>query len=160
MSHHPRRRRATPATLSPARRWLCHIAFGLPAGALVFTLAPVQPAYAQAADARQQYGIAAGSVQQVLLEFGRRSGVMVGAEPTLIANVQSPGLRGAYGVRDGLAALLAGTGLEAVAEESGAYRLRRAPAAPGTALLEPVRVVGQTENAWGPVPGVAAKRSA
>ena len=161
MPHHPRRRRATPTTLSPARRWLCHIAFGLPAGALLSTLAPAQPAHAQVLDARQQYGIAAGSLRQVLLEFGRRSGVMVGAEPAMVADVNSPGLRGTYGVRDGLAALLAGTGLDAVAEESGAYRLRRTPAVPGAAaVLEPVRVLGQTENAWGPVPGVAAKRSA
>ena len=119
MPHHPRRRRATSATLSPSRRWLCHIVFGLPAGALLSTLAPAQPAYAQVLDARQQYGIAAGPLRQVLLEFGRRSGVMVGAEPALVADVDSPGLRGTYGVRDGLAALLAGTGLDAVAEEIG-----------------------------------------
>lgn len=159
MSHHSRRRPATPLILLSARRWLCHVAFGLPAGAALLSLAPAQPVHAQAVDARQQYGIAPGPVRQVLLEFGRRSGVMVGAEPALLAEINSPGLRGTYGVRDGLAALLAGTGLEAVAEESGAYRLRRAPAAPaGTAVLEPVRVLGQTESAV--VPGVAAKRSA
>lgn len=161
MSHPSRRRAAATASLLPARRWLSHIAFGLPAGAALLALAPVPPVYAQAADARQQYGIAAGPVQQVLLEFGRRSGVMVGAEPALLADQRSPGLRGTYGVRDGLAALLAGTDLEAVAVEGGSYRLRRKPAGPASAaVLEPVRVLGQGENAWGPVPGFVAKRSA
>ncbi|WMD21734.1 TonB-dependent siderophore receptor [Achromobacter seleniivolatilans] len=161
MSLHSRRRASTSVKLLPARRWLCHVAFGVPVGTALFSLASVQPVQAQEVAARQQYAIAAGPVRQVLLEFGRQSGVMVGAEPALIADVRSPGLRGAYGLRDGLSALLAGTGLEAVAEESGAYRLRRAPAAAtGTAVLEPVRVVGQTESAWGPVVGVAPKRSA
>jgi hypothetical protein len=50
-----------------------------------------------------------------------------------VAGLQTSGAQGTQGVAQSLAALLAGTGLEAVPDASGAYALRRIPKPPSAA---------------------------
>ncbi len=74
--------------------------------------------------------IGAGTLDQVLNRFAARVGVMIAIDGALTAGKRSAGLRGDYGVREGMAAILAGSGLQAVPQAiGGGYMLRRAPVA-------------------------------
>lgn len=134
---------AQPRLLSRA---LCTALLGL-GPAMPYTAAP---ALAQATvpqrSALIQFNIPAGPLDDALGAFGTAAGVMVAVDPRLTTGVSSPGLRGQYNVAEGLQALLAGTGLEALADGSGrAYRLQPRPADPGSALrLAPVTVSAAT----------------
>lgn len=161
MAHRHPGPRALRATAMPLQKLLTVTLFSLGALGATSLLLPELARAQPAAAAAQRYAIAAGPLDEVLLAFGQRAGVMVGTDPALTAGVRSPGLQGAYGQADGLAALLAGTGLQAVPAQGGGYRLRRAPSgAPGVATLDPVRVTGQHESAFGAVEGYVATRSA
>ncbi len=106
-------------------------------------------AWAQAAadDQRRAYRIDAGGLNAALLSFGAQAGVLIASDPAVTSGLQSPGVDGVMSVREGLVALLRGTGLEALPERDG-YRLVRVPP-PGVTQLEPVTVLGRvgvTEN--------------
>lgn len=85
------------------------------------------PLQAQAASAEQagvrHYAIAAGSLDSVLGQFGQQAGVMVAVDSQVSHGLRSPGLQGQYSVEQGLASVLAGTGLQPVLVGSGQYRL-------------------------------------
>ncbi len=106
---------------------------GLPTPAVAQTVADEQ---------RRVYRIAPGNLNSVLLSFGAQAGVLIASDRATTTGVQSPGVNGEMTVREGLAALLSGTGLAAL-PDSGGYRLIRAPAT-GVAQLEPVTVTGRT----------------
>src|SRR5262245_25174421 len=72
----------------------------------------------------RQFDIPAGPLQAALDRFVADSGASLSVDPALTANRQSAGLRGAFTVPDALARLLAGSGLEAVAQAGGSYALR------------------------------------
>ena len=106
----------------------------------------------EASAQQRHYDIPAGQLDGALSHFGRAAGIMIAIDPTLTAGLQSAGLRGSYSVEDGLAALLSGHALEAVAGSGGGYRLRRlsAPttggaAAGATATLPSVLVTAQRD---------------
>jgi len=80
------------------------------------------------------FDIAPGSMDRVLGQFGQQAGVMVAVDSQDSNGVQSPGLRGQFSVEQGLAALLAGTGLQPVVVGTGRYRL--VPRASETGALE------------------------
>lgn len=82
---------------------------------------------AQAA-ASHSYQIAAGSLEEVLNRFGRSAGITLSFAPELTAGLRSSGLQGVHTVDAGLRQVLAGSGLEAVAQANGSYLLRRLPA--------------------------------
>lgn len=126
------------------------------APAVMLALAP-QAALAQAV---QTYRISPGSLGQALSEFAAAAGVSLSSDSTLTRSLSSAGLSGQYSVDAGFAKLLAGSGLEAVRQGNGTYILRRPPVAAN--VLPEVRVVGEhaEENAWGPVHGYVATRSA
>ncbi|MGE8611523.1 MAG: TonB-dependent siderophore receptor [Achromobacter veterisilvae] len=115
------------------------------------SLAVAAPAPGAAADARPSasrslapivYDIPAGTLDQVLNAYAQRAGVMITIDGSLTAGASSQGLRGAYGVREGFAAILAGSGL-AAQSQGGGYVLRRVPAGQaGVATLEAVTVSG------------------
>ena len=88
-----------------------------------------QDAAAQLAAVRS-YDIPAGTLTATLNRFAVEAGIFLSGAGELTAGRNTSGLTGTYSVRDGLAAILAGSGLEAVAPSTGGYALRRvAPAA-------------------------------
>jgi iron complex outermembrane receptor protein len=115
------------------------------------SLAVAAPAPGAAADAQPSasrslapivYDIPAGTLDQVLNAYAQRAGVMITIDGSLTAGASSQGLRGAYGVREGFAAILAGSGL-AAQPQGGGYVLRRVPVGQaGVATLEAVTVSG------------------
>ncbi|MNH12239.1 Fe(3+) dicitrate transport protein FecA precursor [compost metagenome] len=58
----------------------------------------------------RSYDIAPGSLDRVLGQFGQQAGVMVAVDSQLSNGLQSPGLRGQFGVDQALAQLIAGAG--------------------------------------------------
>lgn len=113
-------------------------------GPVLGALAWPAQGWAQPAEAGQvrSYDIPAGSLNAVLNRFAEEAGVLLSAPGNLTAGKTSAGLRGDYGVQAGLAALLAGKGLEAVRQSNGAYALRTVPApASGTAPVLPAVTV-------------------
>jgi hypothetical protein len=96
-----------------------------------------------ASAAAQRFDLPAAPLDRALNAFATQAGILLTADGSLTAGKTGAALHGRYSVREGLAALLAGSGLEAVpqAGQGGGYALRRAavPAAPvsaaeGTAL--------------------------
>ena len=113
-------------------------------------LAPVAVHAQQAAPVRS-YQIPGGSLSSALARFVGESGILLAGSTELASGKTSPGLQGSHGVADGLKALLAGSGLEAVRGGDGAYTLRRAalPAevdATGYATMNAIQIVGARDN--------------
>jgi len=105
--------------------------------------APVAHAQAPAASAQaKRYDIAAGSLDQVLNRFATQAGILLAIDGSLTAGRTSGGLSGSFGVRDGLAAILANSGLEAVSQPAGGYALRRAGAS-AESTLPAITVTGR-----------------
>jgi len=117
-----------------------------------------------AATSARSYNIPAGPLNAVLTRFLGESGVLLSGSTELAQGKQSPGVQGNLTPDAALAVLLAGTGLQAVADAQGRYVLRVAPVVTrsGEAQLATVLVTANSEreNAWGPVQGYVAKRSA
>ncbi len=155
---------STPSPRS-SRRLLAaavHIAMlGLPAlPVALIGLSVSTPSYAEAAESRD-YAIPAGPLSAALSRFAAEAGVLLSVDAALTDGRRSSGLQGNYSVDSGFATLLAGTGLEAVRQADGGYRLRASSAAAGAAVLPKVSVSASgNEVAGGPVYGYAAKRSA
>ena len=93
------------------------------------------------APAARSYDIPAGPLQPALIRFSSEAGIYLAGSTDLASGKRSPGLKGRFGAPEGLAALLAGTGLQAVANEQGQYVLKEAPAA-GVATLPAIAVTG------------------
>ncbi len=92
------------------------------------------------------YDIPAGPLDEALGRFGSEAGILLPFSPAVTEGLRSPGLRGSYSVEAGLAALLAGTGLQAVRQANGSYALApaaRADAGGGAATLQTVKVTAQ-----------------
>ncbi|WP_396956154.1 TonB-dependent siderophore receptor [Nitrosomonas sp.] len=90
-------------------------------------LSMISPVSAQQSGSTRHYHIPAGSLTTVLNDFGREAGILLSFSTELTNNLQSKGLNGNYTTQDGLAALLAGSGLEAVRTADGSYTLRGSP---------------------------------
>ena len=113
-------------------------------------MAPVA-VYAQPAAPVRAYQIPAGPLSSALARFVGESGILLAGSTGLATGKTSPGLQGSHGVTDGLKALLAGSGLEAVRGSDGAYTLRRAAApaevdATGYATMSAIQIVGARDN--------------
>lgn len=112
-----------------------------------------------AAAGLHRFNVPAGPLDQALSRFGRQAQVLISVNAALTEHLDSPGLNGSYTVMEGLALLLAGTGLEAVAEPDGSYSLRKAPApkpasgASAAMTLSAVTVTGRTVPAGPPGDG-------
>jgi len=77
------------------------------------------------ATATRPYDIAPGPLGRVMASFALASGVALSFEPALTEGLYSPGLNGRYSPRDGMAQLLAGSGLELVELGDGSFKLIR-----------------------------------
>ncbi|MDM0019341.1 TonB-dependent siderophore receptor [Variovorax saccharolyticus] len=117
--------RAGSATRIAARSSLGFL-LGLIATAAMTTVAMAQQA---GATAPTRFEVHAGPLAPALADFAADAGVSLSAPPELVRGITSPGLSGSYAVPEGLARLLAGTGLEAVPSGDRAWLLRRKPAA-------------------------------
>ncbi|PAT39996.1 TonB-dependent siderophore receptor [Vandammella animalimorsus] len=146
------------------------LAGGLAAAALWASPAQAQPQSqpGSAAAAPRHYAIAAGPLHAVLMRFLAESGALLSGSAELAQGRQSPGVQGRHSPQSGLAALLAGSGLQAERQADGSYVLRPAPAQPAAQArratqaqtLPAVTVQAAPESATGPVLGYAARRSA
>lgn len=115
------------------------LAIQLALGAAV--LAPVAALAAETGTAQTRaYAIAAGSLAQALGEFASASGVALSFDAARTQGQQSPGLRGQYSVDDGFAALLAGSGLQAVRQANGVYLLASTGNVGGAMQLGPTAI--------------------
>ncbi len=119
-------------------------------------------ASATTVSAPREFSIAAGPLSRVLGEFASAAGVALSFDAAALSAKQSPGLQGRYSVDEGFAALLAGTGLQAVNKGTGSYVLRAVSGEQGSVVLAPVSVTAALlgESAWGEVDGYLAHRSA
>lgn len=87
-----------------------------------------QYVYAQDSDTDvQSFSLSAGSLDQVLRQFGLNAGIALYVDSSLVNHQQSNGLVGDYGAQQGLQTLLAGTGLTAVQQPDGSYRIEPVP---------------------------------
>ncbi len=129
-----RRRFLFPSPRSAGAAW------GLRLALAGLACASIAPAQAQQ-QSRQQYDIPAGPLMDALSRYAQESGVVLSLMADQVANLQSRGLHGSYGVDEGFAALLSGTGLDARRGESG-YTLAVRPALKGAIELPAVTVTG------------------
>ncbi|MGO4156401.1 TonB-dependent siderophore receptor [Cupriavidus sp. YAF13] len=100
----------------------------------------------------RMFAIAPGPLYAVLNRFASVGGIDLSYDAALLGSAQSPGLNGLYTVPDGLRALLAGSGLEAVEVPGGGYALRKAQAVSGiqaAPLLPTVTIFGAAAAARG-----------
>ncbi len=89
--------------------------------------ATVLPLTAQAqgtSAATQQYAIPAGSLDSALNRYADQASILLAIDAGLTAGKTSAGLNGNFTVQEGLARILAGTGLQAIAQADGNYVLR------------------------------------
>jgi outer membrane receptor for ferric coprogen and ferric-rhodotorulic acid len=124
-------------------------------GASLCWLAPVLGSSAQAyaastsSTAERSYTIAPGALGTVLNRFATEAGVVLSFDTGLTQGKQSPGLNGRFAVQQGFAALLAGSGLQAIGGADSSYVLVAVPQ--GSVALGATMVSGQglgvnTEN--------------
>ena len=144
--------RGMPAPLAQAMIWaVVGTALGLPA----------LPVHAQQtgsvgieAQARRNFDVPAGTLDQALGRLGRQAGVQIAVNADLTTGLQSPGVSGNLTIAEAMRALLAGTGLDAVRDASGEYTLRKMPVPPQVvppgpgrvSSLAPVAVTGYADN--------------
>lgn len=139
-----------PALRLPALRPLAlavHLSLATALGVLMH-MPHAAAADATAAESRD-YDIPAGPLNEVMTRFASESGIYLVGAHQAGAGKTSPGLRGRYSVAQGLAALLAGTGLVAVAQRDGSYALRAQETVGehGEATLQTVEVTAHPVHA-------------
>lgn len=94
----------------------------------------------------RSFRIDAGPLASVLGRFAAAAGVALSFDPASTRELKSAGLQGNYTVRAGFAALLSGTGLEAVEGGAGEFTLRKTAA--------PASSPDNVEEAGGTLPAV------
>lgn len=129
-------------------------AVGVALGAGALGVAP--PAQAQGvavqsqAAAPQRLSIAAGPLAPALRSLASSANLLLSFTADQTEGKTTRGVEGAYTPQQALAALLAGSGLQAVRLDSGGYVLRTAPAAPlrpqGEQTMSEVRVTAEAER--------------
>lgn len=126
-----------------------------------------QPPSQRSAAARQSYSIPAGPLAPALRSLASTANVLLTFTADQTNGKTTAGVSGQYAPQEALAALLAGTGLQALQLENGGYVLKVVPVVPATARgidatlpVVTVRAGTERETATGPVVGYVAKRSA
>ncbi|PIB44525.1 TonB-dependent receptor [Pseudomonas sp. 2822-15] len=104
--------------------------------------------YAEDSTARRSYQVPAGSLSAALTRFAGLAGVNLSVDPALVSGRSSAGLSGEYGVEEGFAQLLTGSGLQLQPMGAQAYRLMPVPES-GSLQLAPTSIVGTTGLADG-----------
>ncbi|MBX8515095.1 TonB-dependent receptor [Pseudomonas cichorii] len=104
----------------------------------------VQPLCAQADGATRYYNVQAASLSQALAGFSSQAKITVQFAPELAQGLSSPGLEGDYSAEQGLARLLAGSGLEAVQLGDRVYGLVKVSTEVGTLTMPNVDINART----------------
>lgn len=103
----------------------------------------VPVSYAEDSAARRSYQVPAGSLSAALTRFAGLAGVNLSVDPALVSGRSSAGLSGEYGVEEGFARLLQGSGLQLQPMGEQAYML--VPQPDGSSLeLAPTSILGTT----------------
>lgn len=95
--------------------------------------------------ARRSYQVPAGSLGAALTRFAGLAGVNLSVDPALVSGRDSAGLSGEFGVEEGFARLLRGSGLQLQAVGEQAYILTPAPEG-GNLQLAPTSILGATAS--------------
>lgn len=144
----PNRPQAQPRAASRAsRRVPARVLRGTVFGLMAIGFVPAPQAFAAegqvpvAKGQTREFDIPAGSLSAVLARFAADAGVALSFDAAGLRQRQSPGLKGRHTVQQGFDKLLAESGLHAVSQGSGDYRLEALPR-PVTdgATLQPVTV--------------------
>ncbi len=85
--------------------------------------------------AAQTFHVTAGSLAQALNQLAQQSGVLLSYDPALTVGKQSSGLQGPYEVEQGVAQLLANSGLRAEHHADGSISIVAQSVAPATATF-------------------------
>jgi hypothetical protein len=94
---------------------------------LASTSLSAQPVEAAAsAKQTQHYKIAAGPLNKVLAKFAKTSGILIAGSNKLAQGKTSQGIKGKYTIEQALSRLLTDTGLQAVKQVDGSYRIESA----------------------------------
>lgn len=133
-----------PVTVSPfsVRPVALAIAMGL-SGAGCIALSPL----AQAAQAAVSYNIPAGPLSTQLNQFAAQAGVFLAGNGVLTQGKRSPALQGTYTPQQGLALLLEGSGIWAVAQGDGHFELQPRPQNTGAIDLDETNIQGRAASA-------------
>lgn len=112
------------------------------AGCALCAALPAVAAQAPAAQSVERvYAIPAGPLQAALNRFGAEAGILLSFTAEQTAGRYSRGVQGRFDSAGALSALLAGSGLQAVAQPGGGYSLRALPQKTGRDItLAPVKV--------------------
>lgn len=94
------------------------------------------PAQAQAEDRTYRFAIPAQDMKTSLRALARTSGQQIGFDSAALQGKRAPALNGTFSLRDGVARLLAGSGLEPSWGRSGVLVIRPAPRKPGRAAYQ------------------------
>ena len=98
---------------------------------------------------RRSYQVPAGSLSAALTRFAGLAGVNLSVDPALVSGRNSAGLSGEFGVEEGFARLLSGSGLQLQAVGEQAYILTPAPEG-GSLQLAPTSILGATASTDSP----------
>jgi hemoglobin/transferrin/lactoferrin receptor protein len=100
----------------------------------ILSFGGVTQATAQAVAASRQYDISAGPLDQALTRFAQQAGVAIAVDAGQLKGLQTKGLQGSYGVDEGFATLLRGSGY-AIGKTPAGYVLVKA-ASPDVASVK------------------------
>ena len=95
--------------------------------ASVTALAVATPVMAQAQV--REFNIPAQPLSSALLEFSKQSDVLIVVSPEIAQGKRSPAVRGSLPVNEAIGRLLRGSGLRAIPNPRGGYRIERTMAA-------------------------------
>src|SRR3989344_554001 len=95
----------------------------------------------------KSFDIAGGSLTEVLSHFASAAGAALSFDARQTDGLKSPGLQGAFGVSEGFARILAGSGLQAEPQANGTYVLRPTPRAGSALELGATNINGQVLGA-------------
>ncbi len=99
--------------------------------------------FAEDTAARRSYQVPAGSLSAALTRFAGLAGVNLSVDPALVSGRSSSGLSGEFGVEEGFARLLQGSGLQLQPMGEQAYMLVPVPDG-GSLELAPTSILGTT----------------
>lgn len=117
---------------------------------LSLSTSPLVMSESRADDARRSYQVPAGSLSAALTRFAGLAGVNLSVDPALVSGRSSSGLAGDFGVEEGFARLLSGSGLQLQPVGEQAYILVPAPEG-GSLQLAPTSILGAQDASGGDV---------
>uniref|UniRef100_UPI002B1E1163 STN domain-containing protein n=1 Tax=Pseudomonas glycinae TaxID=1785145 RepID=UPI002B1E1163 len=117
---------------------------------LSLSTSPLVMSESRADDARRSYQVPAGSLSAALTRFAGLAGVNLSVDPALVSGRSSSGLAGDFGVEEGFARLLSGSGLQLQPVGEQAYILVPAPEG-GSLQLAPTSILGVQDASGGDV---------